>query len=129
MEQRESKPEYSTIYCPFFRIRIFFIYWQRYANGNRISGFGFYYEYNNFNQLARVRESNANGPIIEEYSYWPDGTRSRKWEPQKNQTTYYFDKSFVRVVNASGTFDTIYYYDSKDLIARKELWSGKESLV
>ncbi len=95
------------------------------ANGNRISGFGFYFEYNNFNQLLRVRNSSASGPIIEEYTYDHEGNRIQKYEPQKNQTTYYFDESFIRVVNSSGTSDTVYYYDEKDLVSRKELWNNK----
>ncbi len=44
---------------------------------------------------------------------------------QFNQTTYYFGKRLVRVINSSGTFDTLYIHDEKDLIARKELWHNK----
>ncbi len=97
------------------------------ANGNRISGFGYYFEYNNFNQLTRVRQNNATGTIIEEYTYDHSGDRIQKYEPQKNQTTYYFDKSFIRVVNSSGTFDSVYYYDEKDLVARRELSNNNKT--
>ncbi len=30
------------------------------------------------------------------------------------------DKSFIRVINSSGTFDSIFYYDEKDLVGRKD---------
>ncbi len=97
------------------------------ANGNRISGFGLYFEYNNFNQLVRIRQNNATGAIIEEYTYDHTGNRIQKYEPQRNQTTYYWDKNFIQIVNSSGTFDTIYYYDEKDLVARKELSNNNKT--
>lgn len=90
------------------------------ANGNRIRGFNFYFEYNNFNQLLRVRNGTASGTIIEEYTYDHTGNRVMKYEPQRNQTTYYVNKYFIRIINSSGTFDTIYYYDEKDLVARMD---------
>lgn len=95
------------------------------ANGNRVSDGTYYYEYNNFNQLSRVRLYNSTGTILEEYRYDQDGNRIYKYEPQINQKTYYFDKSFVRVVNSSGVYDSVYYYDQKDLVARKDLWNNK----
>ena len=36
------------------------------------------------------------------------------------KTTYYIDKNWVRIVNASGTFDSIYYYDGDTLVARTD---------
>jgi len=88
------------------------------ANGNRINGFGFYYEYNNFNQLVRVRQNNSTGTIIEEYLYDEQGNRIFK--KMGNESTFYVNENLVRVINSSGTFDTIYYYDEKDLVARKD---------
>lgn len=90
------------------------------SNGNRIQAFGFHFEYNDFNQLVRVRQDNSTGLIIEEYTYNEDGTRFTKHEPQKNQTTYYFDENYIRIVNDSGTFNTVYYYDEKDLVGRRD---------
>ena len=91
------------------------------SNGNLIQGFDKYYEYNNFNQLKRVRENNANGNIISEFFYDHEGNRLKKVEPLINTTAYYVGKNFVRIVNSSGTFDEVYYYDEEDLIARKSL--------
>jgi len=39
------------------------------TNGNLISGDGKYYEYNDANQLAKVRHGDQNGPVIAEYVY------------------------------------------------------------
>ena len=88
-------------------------------NGNRLSGFGLAYEYNNFNQLSKVRLSNSSGIIIEEYLYDHEGQRILK--KTRNESTFYINKNFIRVQNASGNFDTVYYYDGKDtLLARKD---------
>src|SRR3989344_7458563 len=88
------------------------------ANGNRITGFNFYYEYNNFNQLVRVRQNNSTGNIIEEYVY--DESGNRIYKKMGNESTFYVNENLVRVINSSGSFDTIYYYDEKDLVARKD---------
>ncbi len=88
------------------------------ANGNLIQDSRFYYEYNNFNQLKRVREGNATSPIIEEYMYDHEGQRILK--QTGSETTFYISENFVRVSNSSGVFDTVYYYDEKDLVARKD---------
>ena len=37
--------------------------------GNLQQSFGKYIEYNEFNQVIRVRENNAQGQILEEYTY------------------------------------------------------------
>lgn len=88
------------------------------ANGNLIQDSTYYYEYNNFNQLSKVKLGNSTGPIIEEYLYDHEGQRILK--KSGNETTFYINDNFIRIQNNSGTFDTIYYYDSKDLVARKD---------
>ena len=93
------------------------------ANGNLIQDATYFYEYNGFNQLVRVREGNANGRQVLEFAYGPDGERVMKtFYPLEGQAevTYYHDKSFVRTINASGTFDEVYYYDSLALVARED---------
>lgn len=90
------------------------------ANGNLIQDNEFYYEYNNFNQLARVRENNSIGTVIEEYLYDHEGNRIMKKNLLANETTFYISENFIRVSNSSGVFDTVYYYDEKDLVARKD---------
>jgi RHS repeat-associated protein len=86
------------------------------ANGNRQSAFGLYFEYNGFNQLVKVRNGTANGTIIEAYIYDHEGNRVAK--VAGNETTIYVNDNFVRTVNQSGTFDTVYYYDERNLIGR-----------
>ena len=97
------------------------------SNGNREAGFGLYFEYNNFNQLVRVRNGTVGGTIIEEYTYDANGNRVMKYEPLRNSTTYYFDNNFVRVVNLSGTFDSVYYYDERSLVGSLDVNSSKIS--
>ena len=88
------------------------------ANGNLQYDGEFYYEYNNFNQLSKIRLSNSSGIIIEEYLYDHEGQRILK--KTSNESTFYINKNFIRVQNASGNFDTIYYYDKDTLVARKD---------
>ncbi len=46
------------------------------GNGNLITGDGKYREYNEFNQLIKIREgNNTNGTIMEEYIYHPTEDR------------------------------------------------------
>ena len=37
------------------------------ANGNRISGDGQHYEYDDANRLVRIRQGNASGPVVAEF--------------------------------------------------------------
>ena len=62
------------------------------ANGNRISGDGQYYEYNDANRLVRIRQGNASGSIIAEFFYDHTGQRIKKIE--NGVTTYYIGKHF-----------------------------------
>ncbi|MBS3163317.1 hypothetical protein J4427_01370, partial [Candidatus Woesearchaeota archaeon] len=90
------------------------------ANGNLIQGKDKYFEYNNFNQLFRVREDNQNGNILEEYFYDHEENRVLKKVYESGQLTqeiYYIDKNFIQIVNSTGTFNEVYYYDDSGLIA------------
>ncbi|MDO8740787.1 MAG: RHS repeat-associated core domain-containing protein [Candidatus Woesearchaeota archaeon] len=92
-------------------------------NGNLVQDTDKYYEYNSLNQLARVRENSQNGRILEEYAYDYGGDRVKKVSYDENNaptTTYYIDENFVRVVNSSGTYDTKFYYNNGQLIARQD---------
>ncbi len=90
------------------------------ANGNMVQDSQSYYEYNSFNQMSRIREGNSSGAIISEYLYDSDGNRIRKSDKIKNETILYINQNFLRVINTTGTFDTIYYYADSQLIARKD---------
>ncbi len=60
--------------------------------GNMISGQGRYYEYNDANQLVKVRKDSPSGPVIAEYVYDYQGQRVKKIE--NGITTYYIGKHY-----------------------------------
>uniref|UniRef100_UPI00405634F8 RHS repeat-associated core domain-containing protein n=1 Tax=Candidatus Electronema sp. TaxID=2698783 RepID=UPI00405634F8 len=60
--------------------------------GNMISGQGRYYEYNDANQLIKVRKDAPSGPVIAEYVYDYQGQRVKKTE--NGITTYYIGKHY-----------------------------------
>jgi len=96
------------------------------SSGNLIQSSDKYYEYNDFNELERVRANDQNGAIIVEYSYDHEGNRIKKVEYNidlqfNNRTTYYIDKSFIQIRITNGTvINETYYYDENILIARKD---------
>jgi len=119
-QTEEQSPQLAASF--FFKIE-FLIYD---ANGNLLSGFGFNYTYNGFNELTSVRNT-GNGNLTAEYFYDADGNRIMKkgyGSNGVNTTTYYVDESFIQISNSSGTFNETYYYDSRDLIAMKSV-NGK----
>jgi len=92
------------------------------SNGNLISGFGLNHSYNDLNQLIKTIESDI-GDTISEYFYDHEGTRIKKIDfhfDGSNTTTYYVDDNFIQIVNSSGVFNETYYYQGKDLIAKKD---------
>lgn len=92
------------------------------ANGNLVDDISNYYEYNSLNQLIRVRENDQNGRIIEEYFYDENDQRIKKityFSDATSKITYYLG-DMVREVDDSGTRDTVFYYDSANLVARKD---------
>lgn len=97
------------------------------TNGNLIQGFDKYLEYDDFNRLIEIRESDENGAVLEQYFYDSSGNRIKKitYNGAQNETTYYIDKSFVQVVNNSGTFNYTYYYADDLLLVAKDP-SGKK---
>ncbi len=98
------------------------------ANGNLITGDGKYREYNEFNQLIRVRAGyDASGRILEEYVWYP--TEDRIWakhvyklDGQVAFEIQYSDENFVRELNVSaGGWDRDYIYvkDETGIVAEK----------
>ncbi|MBT3282407.1 MAG: RHS repeat-associated core domain-containing protein [Cryomorphaceae bacterium] len=90
-------------------------------NGNILKDVDKNYEYDSYNQLIKVFNSDNN--LLEEYTYDHSGSRIKKVEHLDNgkKTTYYPNKNLVRVVDSSGTKDTIYIYDdSGTLLSRKD---------
>ena len=89
-------------------------------HSNLQQSFDRYIEYNEFNQVVRVRETDHNGQILEEYTYDENGNRITKYEPQLDQTTYYISEDFIEVVNATGSYLTTYYHEGLTLVARQD---------
>jgi RHS repeat-associated protein len=91
------------------------------ANGNLIQDQRYSYEYNELNQLVSIKDSNSSETIAE-YFYDHSGERIKKIEHRGDgdETTYYVDENFIRVVNSSGTFDIVYYLQDGQIIAREE---------
>lgn len=96
------------------------------ANGNRITGDGQYFEYNDANRLARIRQGNASGPIIAEFFYDHTGQRIKKIE--NGVTIYYIGKHFE--VNQQGyeTVNTNYYFSGTERVAKTDTVNSSSTL-
>ncbi len=87
-------------------------------NGNILFDGTYYYEYDGFNQLSKVKDKDSN--LLEEYFYGADGERAKKivYSDSGETVTYYIDE-FVQEENSSGVYDSVYYY-AGSLVARKD---------
>jgi len=82
--------------------------------GNLIQGFSKYFIYDQFNQLAQIRENSVQGRILEQYTYDHAGNRIKKVEYDaagQAVTAYYPSGNFVQELSPAGTKSTVYYYD------------------
>jgi len=92
-------------------------------NGNVIEGFGFYFDYNNANQLWRVRNDSG---AVAEYFYDPNGQRVKKNE--SGTVTYYVGEHYEVVEYSNGSVvNTSYYFANGERIAKKVVSSGDPS--
>jgi uncharacterized protein RhaS with RHS repeats len=102
------------------------------ANGNLVSGDGYYREYNELNQLTRVRLGNlSTSPILEEYIWHPIEERvfikKIYWLNQSLRTTIkYLNKNTIKIVNSSGTFYENYIYQDDVLVAKRDTDGNKQ---
>ena len=88
-------------------------------NGNLTSGDNQYLEYNDANKLVRVRQGDANGPVIAEYVYDSAGQRIKKIE--NGVTTYYVGKHYEEeYTGALQTGKASYYFANKQRTAKKD---------
>jgi len=99
------------------------------ANGNLVTGDGFYREYNELNQLSRIREGNvSNGPILEEFTWHPIQEKilikDIFYNGIKNYSVYYVSDDFIRIENSSGNYTEKYIYQDGVLV-RKVLFVKK----
>lgn len=97
------------------------------GNGNMISGFGKYMEYDSWNRLSKIKSNNATGVLLAEYFYDHEGKRVRKvvYNPYgngHNESTYYMNTrpaDFIQVINTNGTIiNETYIYLQDKLIAK-----------
>ncbi len=89
------------------------------ANGNLVTGDGRYYEYNDANQLARVRQGDQAGPVIAEYVYDAAGQRVKKIE--NGVVTYYVGRHYEKQVGGSNVGNTSYYFgEGGERVAKKD---------
>ena len=93
------------------------------ANGNLLQDEKNLYGYDSLNQLVSVRANTLEQNLLESYVYDDSGKRIKKVSfhtDGSNETMYYINDNFLRVVNSSGTFDTIFYFHNGQRIARKD---------
>jgi RHS repeat-associated protein len=94
------------------------------ANGNLVTGDGKYRVYNSQNQLASIYNgTNSSGTLLETYIYHPTEERilvKKAYYPNGtvNVTSIYLSPTFVRTINATGTYDTTYVYHDGQLVAQ-----------
>ena len=94
------------------------------GNGNLITGDGKYREYNEFNQLIRIRNgSTINDTILEEYIYHPTENRilikkiNSDGVGEDEEVVFYVNENFVRSFTNLGGIDKINntYYVKDDI--------------
>jgi len=95
------------------------------ANGNLVTGDGMYREYNSFNQLVNVRNgSNISSTLLQQFVHHPTEERifaKRTFNSSGTitETVYYWTKTFVEVINTSGSYNFTYVYHEGQLIAQE----------
>ncbi|PIN80432.1 hypothetical protein COV16_00915, partial [Candidatus Woesearchaeota archaeon CG10_big_fil_rev_8_21_14_0_10_34_8] len=89
--------------------------------GELITDGDYYREYNDQHQLIRVRSGGAEGTILEEYRYDPNGDRIktvRYNEDGTTETIYTPFREWMQIVNSTGSYNYTYVYDGATLVAR-----------
>ena len=88
------------------------------AGGNLVSGDGQYYEYDDANQLVRVRQGDQTGTVVAEYFYDSSGQRVKKIE--NGVATYYVGKHYETQVGGTNAGNTSYYFaEGGERVAKK----------
>ena len=102
-------------------------------NGNLVSGDGYFREYNELNQLIRIRNGNlSTSPTLEEFTWAPVEERilikDVFYNGQKNYTIYYVNENYIQIVNSSGTFTEKYVYQDGTLVAQVNTDGQKQAV-
>ena len=101
------------------------------ANGNLITGDGFYRIYDASNHLVEVYlgDSPSIASLVQNYTWHAMEERvAVKYTYNNgtlNETVYYPSEKWTRVVNSSGSFDFFYIYQNGELIAMQD-FNGKK---
>jgi len=93
------------------------------ANGNLVTGDGKYRVYNSLNQLSRVYNgTSTSDPLLEEYTYHLLEERILMKKVYSGgmlqETTVYISRTFVQVINSSGTYNYTYMYHEGRLVTQ-----------
>jgi RHS repeat-associated protein len=91
-------------------------------NGNLITGDSLYREFNEQNQLIRIREGNtSSGDILFEYIHHPLEERVLVKDVYKNgvlnYSIYYVNDNYIHIENSSGNYSEKYLYIDNQLVA------------
>lgn len=101
------------------------------ANGNLVTGDGYYRVYDGFNHLAQIKTGNSDsGTVLEQFVWHPLEERilvkdAYETNGSWKETVYYIDKDFVQIKNESGDFYYKYIYQNGELIAQED-YTGKK---
>lgn len=95
------------------------------ANGNFVTGDGYYRVYNSLNQPWKVYNgSSTNGTLLEEYFYHPVEERVEAkivYYPNGSikERVIYTSQNFVKMINDSGEYNYTYVYHNGQLIGQQ----------
>ena len=100
-------------------------------NGNLVSGDGYYKEYNELNQLVRIRQGNlSSSPVLEEFTWAPTEERILVKDVfsngVKNYTIYYVSKDYLVIENSTGNYTEKYVYQGDQLVAQVDTGGNKQ---
>jgi len=103
------------------------------GNGNLVTGDSFYREYDEFNQLIRVREGNlSSGDILEEFTWHPTEERilikDVFYNGIKNYTVYYVSKEYILIENSTGNYSEKYVYQDGVLVGQIDTDGNKKAV-
>ncbi len=101
------------------------------SNGNLVTGDSFYREYNEFNQLTRIRSGNtSSGQVLEEFVWHPVEERilikDVFYKGIKNYTVYYVSQEYLVIENKTGNYTEKYVYQDGTLVAQVNTNGNKE---
>src|SRR3989338_10758551 len=110
------------------------INYQTDLNGNLVTGDSFYREYNEFNQLSRIRQGNLyNDTILEEYLWHPVEERILQKKVYFTNGTLkekitYVNENYIVIKNQSGYYNETYVYQDGTLVSQIDPNGNKQAI-